>query len=59
MAKSIIVFEDTNDAQTPIRVYLATDREGDCQDEPTMGEAAALQFYSIIENIVKQANESE
>lgn len=59
MARTFIVFEDTGNKDVPIGIGLFTDREDDCQDEPTLAEAAALQFFSAIEDLVKQANESE
>lgn len=51
MAKAMIVFEDvnpdTNDGK-PVHISFVSDRAGDCQDEPTVGIAAASAFYELM-----------
>lgn len=56
MAKAQIVFEDSDGG---VEVYLTTNRNTDCQDEPTMAEAVAASVWEHLERIKKQVKEGD
>lgn len=54
MAKAYIIFEDSKGG---VEISLATNRQTDCQDEPTMAQSVAASVWEHLEAIKQQIKE--